>query len=201
MPDNRGASIVLGYGGGAHSPHRVKTIPRRKPAKVDNIQELESDNVPRKSMLAGHTSRQSIANLRPGRVMNKAIDERGRYLLQSYGNKPRTKTIPVKKPIIDNFEETESQNQPRKKILAARTDGRGNAKNRPGNAANLGITKYSEGDVLRMLYKRVAQEAKLQEAMKRLKTMSSYYHDEVYAEAESLLESGDFDACEKLLVA
>jgi hypothetical protein len=190
MTDNRGASLISTP---AYHP-RVRTIPLRK--KPKGYQDLESANAPRKPALVARTSRSAISN-RPRPVTK--VDERARYLLQSYGNKPRTKTIPVKFKKPDNYKETPSQNMPRKKILRARTDGRGNKRNKPGDKSNLGITKYSEGDVLRMFYKRVAQEAKLQGAMKGLKTMSNYYHDEVYAKAEDLLESGDFDACEQLL--
>jgi hypothetical protein len=67
--DNSGASIVLGYGSGAHAPaRRVKTIPLKPKKGPDNYQELESANVGRKSHLAAHTSRQGVSNLRPGRV-------------------------------------------------------------------------------------------------------------------------------------
>src|SRR2546427_12697253 len=63
MSDNRGASLV-------HAPDyhpNVRTIPRKKPATIDNVQELESDNAPRKPRLAAHTSRAGVSNNRPGR--------------------------------------------------------------------------------------------------------------------------------------
>jgi len=153
MTDNRVASLV-------HTPDydpRVKTIPRKRPAKIDSVEEVESDNVPRKPNLVGHTSRQSVANNRPGRVTK--VDERARYLLNTFGNKPNTRVIPSKKPTIDSFEQTESQNQPRKLILAARTSGRGDKRNRPGDASNLGIyRKRSEGELLRMFYDHIKKE-------------------------------------------
>jgi hypothetical protein len=71
--------------------------------------------------------------------MRKVLDERGKYLASTYGTRMRIKTIPFRKPArIDNVEEVESDNAPRKKLLAARTSGRGDPKNRAGNAANLG---------------------------------------------------------------
>jgi hypothetical protein len=56
MSDNRGATLV-------HTPTynpRVRTIPRKRPATIDSVEELESDNAPRKPLLAAHTSRAGV---------------------------------------------------------------------------------------------------------------------------------------------
>ena len=47
---------------------------------------------------------------------------------------------PVKKP-VDSYEDTESQNMPRKHVLMARSNGRGDPKNKPGRRNALGIMK------------------------------------------------------------
>src|SRR5260370_4814897 len=130
--------------------------PRRRKA---GKQELKSQNAERKDLLARALS------------VKKALDERGKYLVQTYGNKPNVKTIPYKKPAtVDNYEETESQNTPRKVVLAARTSGRGDPKNRPGRRNALGITKYNEGDILKMFYDHLAKEKETTKSNEGLKT-------------------------------
>src|SRR6266446_4499434 len=100
--------------------------PPDKRRRKAGTQELKSQAAHRKPLLARALS------------VKKRLDERGKYLVQTYGNKPNVKTIPYKKPAtIDNYEETESHNAPRKVILAARSSGKGNPKNRPGDASNL----------------------------------------------------------------
>jgi len=108
-----------------------------------------------------------------------SIDERGRALVSTYGNRPNVKTIPYEKPAeVDNVQEVESQNQPRKPFLIAHTSGRGDPKNRPGRRNDLG--KYEATELEQDMTMDNNVEATLEKA-------------------EQLMDAGELDACERLL--
>jgi hypothetical protein len=119
----------------------------------------------------------------------KKLDARGKYLLDSYGTRGRIRTIPFRKPArISNYQETDSQNTPRKLLLAARSSGKASPKNKPGDASNLGIyRKRSEGELLKLFY----------DHDRRIKTMSDT--SEVLQKVNDLMDDGDYSSAESLL--
>src|SRR5438132_12749810 len=115
-------------------------------------------------------------------MMRKVLDERG--ALVSYGNKPRVRVIPYKKPSkADSVGELESDNAPRKPLLAARSSGRANPKNQPGRRDALGVTKTEAMD----------------QGPKTMSNNFEYDTDAVIKRAEAAMDAGDFSNAEKLL--
>jgi hypothetical protein len=130
-------------------------------------------------------------------MMRKALDSRGRALVSAVGNRPRVRVAPYKKPSkADSVGELESDNAPRKKLLAAHSSGRASPRNKPGNAANLGMAKYTEADILKMVH-----EAKEDIQSEGANPMSTFEYDPnaVLKRAESAMAAGDYANAEELL--
>lgn len=77
-------------------------------------------------------------------------DERVRALEDAQGNAgPRT--IPYKKPLVDNSEQLSSDSAERKPLLVQTTGTRGDPRQRPGKRNKLGKV-WTEGDILTVIF-------------------------------------------------